>query len=217
MKTIRVTGDQGLRDFLLRIGINQRIAATVFEGLQSEGQMSVLNVILPDQMVRELGLQGPPRSAKDKVEAAIHMLKQQGHSVQAVIRDNGTMWFEIDRKMLTSWEEMTNLADGVYSLESLIQLYRVRQDQERKVFQVRFTVFFEPSGPILAYSVAGPFGPSTFASKSGVRYPDVGALIGALDKLGLPGNDIVSLRVQTKTFTVTGAQLTELGLKPPET
>lgn len=216
MNTIMVNSDKGLSDFLLSIGIDQRISRSVFEGLRTDGQTSVLRVVLPDQMLRQLGLQGPPRNAKEKVEAAIDMLKQQGHSVQAVIRDNGTMWFEIDRKMLTSWDEMINVADGVYTLEVLIELYKVRQAQEKKAFAVRFTVFFEPGGPILAYSLAGPFVPATFTNQAGAKYPDVAALIRTLDKKGLPGNDIVSSRVPTKTFTVTGAQLLELGLKLPD-
>jgi hypothetical protein len=216
MKTITVNGDKALGDFLLSIGINQRISDSVFEGLRSDGQASVLRVVLPDQMLRQLGLQGPPRTAKEKVEAAIDILKRQGHAVQAIIRENGTMWFEIDRKMLTSWDEMINLADGVYTLEVLIELYKVRQAQEKRVFAVRFTVFFELGGPILAYSLAGAFMPGTFTSRAGAKYPDVGALIKALDSMGLPGYEIANSQVPTKTFTVTGAQLLELGLKIPE-
>jgi hypothetical protein len=33
--------------------------------------------------------------------------------------------------MLASWEEMENLADGVYSLEELEDLYRRRQAEDR--------------------------------------------------------------------------------------
>ena len=52
-----------------------------------------------------------------KIEAAIKMLQEQGHSVQTQMRGKkDTVWFEIDRRMLASWEEMENLADGVYSL-----------------------------------------------------------------------------------------------------
>jgi hypothetical protein len=64
---------------------------------------------------------------KAKIEAAIKMLQKQGHSVQTQMRgEKNTVWFEIERRMLASWEEMENLADGVYSLEELEDLYRRR-------------------------------------------------------------------------------------------
>jgi len=216
MKTITVDGEEGLGDFLLGIGINQRIVNSVFENVRNEGQTSILNVILPSQMVRDLGLQAPARNAKEKIEAAIDMLKKQGHAIQAVIRENGTMWFEIDSKMLASWEEMINLADGVYTLETLTQIYKVRQRREGQVIPVRFTVFFEAGGPILAYASAGPFESATFASKAGTKYPDVNSLIHALDKVGLPGLEIVQMRRPTKIYMVTGERLSELMGKLPE-
>ena len=42
------------------------------------------------------------------------------------------MWFEIDDYMLVSWDEMHHLADGVYSLSELKELYQKRQ-RERDV------------------------------------------------------------------------------------
>jgi hypothetical protein len=69
---------------------------------------------------------------KAKIEAAIKMLRETGHSVHTQMRgDKNTVWFEIDRRMLASWEEMENLADGVYSLEELEDLYRRRQAEDR--------------------------------------------------------------------------------------
>jgi hypothetical protein len=69
---------------------------------------------------------------KAKIEAAIKMLQEHGHSVQTQMRgEKDTVWFEIDRRMLASWEEMENLADGVYSLEELEDLYRRRQAEDR--------------------------------------------------------------------------------------
>jgi hypothetical protein len=65
---------------------------------------------------------------QSEIEAAIKMLQEQGHSVQTQMRgEKNTLWFEIDRKMLASWEEEENLADGAYSLEELEDLYRRRQ------------------------------------------------------------------------------------------
>ncbi len=49
-----------------------------------------------------------------------------------------------------------------------------------------------------------------------MRYPDTQSLIAALDKVNLPGKEIVSLSQPTKTYSVTGAQLNQLGLKMPE-
>ena len=63
---------------------------------------------------------------KEKIDAAIRMLKAQGHTVKTQLRDD-KFWFEVDRRMLVSWEEMQNLADGVYSLAELEELFRRRR------------------------------------------------------------------------------------------
>ncbi|HEX4001536.1 MAG TPA: hypothetical protein VHX36_02735 [Candidatus Acidoferrales bacterium] len=69
---------------------------------------------------------------KTKVDAACAMLKEQGHSVEAQVRGEPVRtWFEVDRRILVSWEEMQELADGVYSLTDLEDLYRRRQADER--------------------------------------------------------------------------------------
>ena len=68
---------------------------------------------------------------KEKIDAAIKMLEKHGHTVHPQVRgEKGTMWFEIDRRMLASWEEMVNLADGVYSLAELEELYKRRRQEE---------------------------------------------------------------------------------------
>jgi hypothetical protein len=68
---------------------------------------------------------------KEKVEVGIQMLKAQGHAVETQVRgEKGTFWFEVDRRMLVSWEEMQSLADGVYSLSELEELFRRRQAEE---------------------------------------------------------------------------------------
>ena len=68
---------------------------------------------------------------KDKIDVAISNLKAQGHSVEAQVRGSkGTFWFEVDRRMLVSWDEMVNLADGVYSLAELEELYKKRRREE---------------------------------------------------------------------------------------
>jgi len=64
---------------------------------------------------------------KEKVEAAIRMLRGQRHVVQTQVRgEKGTLWFEIDGRMLVSWEEMQDLAGGVYSLSELEDLFKRR-------------------------------------------------------------------------------------------
>jgi len=70
---------------------------------------------------------------REKVEAGIQRLKTQGHSVEAQVRGtSGCIWFEVDRRMLVSWDEMQELADGVYSLGELEDLYRRRQVDEQQ-------------------------------------------------------------------------------------
>ena len=70
--------------------------------------------------------------SREKVAAVLRRLKQQGHTVRTQIRGEGTMWFEVDDYMLVSWDEMHHLADGVYSLSELKELYQKRQ-RERDV------------------------------------------------------------------------------------
>jgi hypothetical protein len=216
MKTVEINGEEGLRSIFVGIGLNQRIVASSLDNLNNEGQASILRVILPEEMLRRIGLQSPLMNPKDKVEFAIDVLKREGHSVKVMLGENGSMWFEIDRMLRTSWDEMINLADGVYTVDVLIEVQKINRAQAGKTFPVRFTVFFEPGGPILAYSPAGPFATPTFASRAGAKYPDVGALTEALERVGLPGTEIVRLVSPTATFAVTGAQLLELGLKLPE-
>ena len=68
---------------------------------------------------------------QEKVEAAIAMLKAQGHVVEIQVRgDKGNRWYQIDDWMLVSWEEMQDLADGVYSLTELEGLF-IRREVER--------------------------------------------------------------------------------------
>ncbi len=71
-------------------------------------------------------------TGKAKQETAIKMLREQGHTVETQIRGaQGTLWFEIDRRMLASCKEMENLGDGVYSLEELEELFVRRRSEER--------------------------------------------------------------------------------------
>lgn len=215
LQPLTVRGKEALRNFFTKIGLNQKIEATVFQNISTEGQTSILRVVLPDEMLKELGLQAP-RTQKDKTEAAIRMLREQGHLVEPIIRDNGRMWFQIDRKMLASWDEMVNLADGVYTLDALVQIYKLRQKKEAEIFPVRFTVFFEPGGPILAHSFARVYEPTSFASTAGTKYLDVNALIRALNRAGLPGREIVEMRQPTRVFNISGAALAELLGRLPE-
>lgn len=65
---------------------------------------------------------------KDKVDKAFQMLKTQGHSVKEQLHgENAGMHFQVDGWMLVSWEEMQELADGLYSLAELEELYKLRQ------------------------------------------------------------------------------------------
>jgi hypothetical protein len=63
------------------------------------------------------------------LRAAINMLQGQGHAVRPYIR-YGTLWFEIDGNMLATRQEMGELAEGVYSLQELAELFARRRAEE---------------------------------------------------------------------------------------
>jgi hypothetical protein len=63
------------------------------------------------------------------LRAAIKMLQGEGHTVRPYIR-YGTLWFEIDGGMLATRQEMGELADGVYSLKELAELFARRRAEE---------------------------------------------------------------------------------------
>jgi hypothetical protein len=67
---------------------------------------------------------------KSKIESAIEVLKQQGHNVRPYNRE-GIFWFEIDGRMLASAQEMGELADRVYSLTELEDLFTKRRVEEQ--------------------------------------------------------------------------------------
>jgi len=68
----------------------------------------------------------------DKLSQAARKLKAQGHTVEPRIMF-GRVWCEIDRRMLASSQEMEKLADGVYSLSELEELYIRRRALEAQV------------------------------------------------------------------------------------
>lgn len=66
----------------------------------------------------------------DKISQGVRMLKEQGHQVEGRIQF-GKMWWDIDRRMLATPEEIEHLADGVYTLAELEELYIRRRNEER--------------------------------------------------------------------------------------
>jgi hypothetical protein len=208
MKTRRIVGEKELRDFLTGVGLNERIVQPTLENLHSEGATSVLRVVLPDEMLNSLGLKQPMRGGQAKLEAAVNILRKQGHSVEPIIRDDGTMWFQVDRQVLVAWKEMQDLGDGVYSFDALVQMYKA-------MLPVRFTVFSDAGGVILAYSIAAPYTSTSFTNKAGALFPSTAALVNVLNKAGLPGDDIALMRSPNKVYTVSGAQLLGLNLTVP--
>ena len=60
-----------------------------------------------------------------KVEVAFQTLLKQGHNVQAVVRSD-VIWFDIDGDLLVSWDQMSEFADGLHTLEELRDLHRRR-------------------------------------------------------------------------------------------
>lgn len=208
VKMRRLIGDDELRNFFVSAGLNQRIVQPTIENLKNEGTTSVLRVILPDDMLATLGLKDLPRGGKAKIESAINILRQQGHAVEPVIREDGTMWFHVDRHVLIAWKEMEGLGDGLYSYDALLQVYKA-------VLPVHFTVFSDVGGVILSYSVAVPYTSTSFASKAGAKFPDLTALVSALNKYGLPGEQIASMKSPDKVYTISGATLLALNLTFP--
>ena len=67
---------------------------------------------------------------KSKIDAAIEALTSQGHTVCPYNRE-GQFWYEIDGRMLASHREMENLADRVYSLLELEDLFVQRRNEEQ--------------------------------------------------------------------------------------
>jgi hypothetical protein len=67
---------------------------------------------------------------KSKIDAAIAALRSQGHTVRPYNR-GGKFWYEIDGRMLASHQEMEDLADRVYSLLELEDLFVRRRKEEQ--------------------------------------------------------------------------------------
>ena len=67
---------------------------------------------------------------EEDLNAAIKMLNGQGHTVRPYIRE-GILWFEINGNMLATRQEMLELADGVYSLEELLELSALRRAEQQ--------------------------------------------------------------------------------------
>jgi hypothetical protein len=67
---------------------------------------------------------------EDDVNSAVMLLHRQGHTVRPHVR-YGVLWFEIDRDMLATRQELLELADGVYSIAELRELFVLRRTEER--------------------------------------------------------------------------------------
>jgi len=58
MRMKQIFGEQGLRDFFTSIGVQPNIAESAINGLRTQGDASILRVVLPDNMLVSLGLHG---------------------------------------------------------------------------------------------------------------------------------------------------------------
>ena len=56
------------------------------------------------------------------------MLRDQGHQVESCIRW-GKLWWDIDNQMLASDAEIEQIADGIYSLAELEELFIKRRKE----------------------------------------------------------------------------------------
>jgi len=108
---IKLTSPSGLRRFRTLSGPHEHNTQSVQETLRE--------------------LRDYPPSGKEKTDIAIMELRDGGHTVEPRIHTDGKMWFEIDRRMLASWEEMQELANGL-SLDELEKKYVKRREEEQK-------------------------------------------------------------------------------------
>ena len=67
---------------------------------------------------------------ESKISKGVRMLEEQGHLVEGRVHFH-TKWWEIDRRILATPEEMTHLADGVYSFSELEELNIKRRTQQQ--------------------------------------------------------------------------------------
>jgi hypothetical protein len=67
---------------------------------------------------------------EEDVNAAVRMLKTQGHAVRPYVR-YGVLWFQIDGDVLATRQELLELADGVYSFAELLELLARRRTEEQ--------------------------------------------------------------------------------------
>jgi hypothetical protein len=67
---------------------------------------------------------------EEELNTATKMLTGQGHTVRQHIR-YGKLLFEIDGNMLATRQEMLELANGVYSLIELRELFERRRSEEQ--------------------------------------------------------------------------------------
>jgi hypothetical protein len=56
MKMREFQGEQDLRHFFTSIGIQPRIAESALSALRTDGSASILSVVLPEHMLKSLGL-----------------------------------------------------------------------------------------------------------------------------------------------------------------
>jgi hypothetical protein len=70
-------------------------------------------------------------SDSEKVSKGVAILREQGYRVEGRIQF-GKEWWEIDRYLLASPEEIEHIADGVYSFAELEELCVKRQADEKR-------------------------------------------------------------------------------------
>jgi hypothetical protein len=66
-----------------------------------------------------------------KIEAAMKMLAEQGHTAISCSHMGQDWYHLLDNHALLKPQEMEDLADGVYSFEELIELFSKRRLEEQ--------------------------------------------------------------------------------------
>ena len=105
-------------------------------------KQSPSSVVVDAGLAFKNGIYSLMTPTKEKIEVAIRTLRSEGHIVE-IQPDGGKTWFEIDHRMRASAEEMENLADGVYSLPELEQIFLQRRIDSTSPDELAETVINE--------------------------------------------------------------------------
>lgn len=87
--------------------------------------MDYASAVLTSATQTSPGRETPGRNGRirEKIDAAVSMLLEEGHTVRSFAARGGWPWFEIDGTRLASWLQMQRLADGSETLSEIEELF----------------------------------------------------------------------------------------------